>query len=80
MLTRRVAWDEVLEVRFPEGAPWVTLELDDTDELAVMAIQRADGDLARDGGAAARRGSSRGTGTPGLDGIHRSVLMISDGR
>jgi hypothetical protein len=52
MLTRRVSWDEVLEVRFPEGAPWVTLELDDTDEVAVMAIQRADGDLAR---AEARR-------------------------
>ena len=52
MLTRRVGWDEVLEVRFPEGAPWVTLELDDTDEVAVMAIQRADGDLAR---AEARR-------------------------
>ena len=47
MLTRRVTWDEVLEVRFPDGAPWVTLELDDTDEVAVMAIQRADGDLAR---------------------------------
>ena len=48
MLTRRVTWDEVLEVRFPDGAPWVTLELDDTDEVAVMAIQRADGRLARD--------------------------------
>ncbi len=48
MLTRTVSWDEVLEVRFPDGAPWVTLELDDTDELAVMAIQRADGQLARD--------------------------------
>ena len=48
MLTRRVTWDEVLEVRFPEGAPWVTLELDDTDEVAVMAIQRADGPAARD--------------------------------
>jgi hypothetical protein len=47
LLTRRVAWDEVLEVRFPEGAPWVTLELDDTDEVAVMAIQRADGAFAR---------------------------------
>ena len=48
MLTRRVTWDEVLEVRFPEGAPWVTLELDDGDELAVMAIQRADGAVARE--------------------------------
>jgi len=48
MLTRTVTWDEVIEVRFPDGAPWVTLELDDGDELAVMAIQRADGRLGRD--------------------------------
>jgi hypothetical protein len=48
MLTRTVSWDEILEVRFPDGAPWVTLELDDTDEVAVMAIQRADGQLARE--------------------------------
>ena len=80
MLTRTVTWDEVIEVRFPDGAPWVTLELDDGDELAVMAIQRADGQLGPRRGDAARRGSSTGTGTPGLDGIHRSVLMISDGR
>ena len=46
MLTRTVSWDEILEVRFPDGAPWVTLELDDTDEVAVMAIQRADGATA----------------------------------
>jgi hypothetical protein len=48
LLTRTVSWDEILEVRFPDGAPWVTLELDDADELAVMAIQRADGQVARD--------------------------------
>jgi hypothetical protein len=48
MLTRTVTWDEVIEVRFPDGAPWVTLELDDGDELAVMAIQRADGQFGRD--------------------------------
>jgi Bacterial PH domain len=48
MLTRTVSWDEIVEVRFPDGAPWVTLELDDTDEVAVMAIQRADGQLARE--------------------------------
>ena len=52
VITRTVAWSEIVEVRFPEGAPWVTLELDDTDELAVMAIQRADGEEAR---AQARR-------------------------
>jgi hypothetical protein len=48
MLTRRVSWDEILEVRFPEGAPWVSVELDDGDELAVMAVQRADGQFARE--------------------------------
>jgi Bacterial PH domain len=47
VVTRRVGWDEVVEVTFPEGAPWVTLELADDDELAVMAVQRADGELAR---------------------------------
>jgi hypothetical protein len=47
VVTRRVAWDEVVEVTFREGAPWVTLELADDDELAVMAVQRADGELAR---------------------------------
>ncbi len=48
LLTRTVSWDEIIEVRFPDGAPWVSLELDDADELAVMAIQRADGQLGRD--------------------------------
>lgn len=52
LLTRTVLWDEIVEVRFPDGAPWVSLELTDTDELAVMAIQRADGEDAR---AEARR-------------------------
>ena len=47
LVTRRVEWGEVVEVRFPEGAPWASMELDDTEDLAVMAIQRADGELAR---------------------------------
>jgi hypothetical protein len=47
VVTRRVAWDDVVEVRFPEGAPWVSLELDDGDDLAVMAVQRSDGDRSR---------------------------------
>lgn len=47
LLTRTVLWEEIVEVRFPDGAPWVSLELSDTDELAVMAIQRADGDEAK---------------------------------
>jgi hypothetical protein len=46
VVTRRVAWAQVIDVQFGGGAPWVTLELDDTDTLAVMAIQRADGQQA----------------------------------
>lgn len=41
--SRRIPWTEVVTVEFGDGAPWVTLELDDTDTVAVMAIQRADG-------------------------------------
>lgn len=48
LVTRTIAWDEILAVRFPEGDPWVTLELDDTDVVAVMAIQRVDGDRGRE--------------------------------
>ncbi|WP_130013839.1 PH domain-containing protein [Serinicoccus sediminis] len=40
-------WAQVVNVGFSGGSPWVVLELDDTDELAVMAIQRADGARAR---------------------------------
>ncbi|MGL5857590.1 MAG: PH domain-containing protein [Angustibacter sp.] len=43
LLTRRVAWSQVEAVRFADGDPWVTLVLDDGDELAVMAVQRVDG-------------------------------------
>jgi hypothetical protein len=49
---RTVAWSEVVQVRFPDGDPWVTLELDDGDDLAVMAIQRVDAEFGR---AEARR-------------------------
>jgi hypothetical protein len=47
LLTRRLAWTEVLQVRFGPGDPWVTLEVADGDTLAVMAIQRADGEAGR---------------------------------
>ncbi|HVN10667.1 MAG TPA: PH domain-containing protein [Kineosporiaceae bacterium] len=45
-------WAQIVAVRFGGGDPWVTLDLDDGDVLAVMAIQRADGDH---GAAEARR-------------------------
>jgi len=46
-LSRTVAWQEVVDVRFEGGDPWVTIELTDTDTLAVMAIQRADAGYGR---------------------------------
>lgn len=42
-LTRRLAWEEILRMQFGGGAPWVSLDLADTDTVAVMAIQKADG-------------------------------------
>jgi Bacterial PH domain len=36
-------WAQIVAVRFGNGDPWVMLDLDDGDVLAVMAIQRADG-------------------------------------
>jgi hypothetical protein len=46
-LSREVPWQSIVDVRFSGGDPWVTIELDDTDTLAVMAIQRADADWGR---------------------------------
>ncbi|WP_245618494.1 PH domain-containing protein [Knoellia aerolata] len=44
---RHVAWDEIRDVTFDEGDPWATLHLRDTETVAVMAIQRADGESSR---------------------------------
>ena len=46
MTTRELTWPQVLKVQYGGGAPWVTLELDDTESIAVMAIQRADGPIS----------------------------------
>jgi hypothetical protein len=45
--TRTVDWRAIVDLRFSGGDPWVTLELDDTDTLAVMAVQKADGAFGR---------------------------------
>ena len=47
LTTRTVPWRSVVDLRFAGGDPWVTLELDDTETIAVMAVQKADGDFAR---------------------------------
>jgi Bacterial PH domain len=43
VVSRRLAWAEIVSVRFGNGRPWVQLDLADGDTLAVMGIQRADG-------------------------------------
>jgi hypothetical protein len=46
-MTRTVPWRSIVDLRFAGGDPWVSVELEDTDTLAVMAIQKADGAFAR---------------------------------
>ena len=46
VLTRTLSWPEVVGVQFGGGEPWVTLDLDDGDTLAVMAIQKSDGEVS----------------------------------
>jgi hypothetical protein len=46
VLTRTLTWPEVVGIQFGGGEPWVTLDLEDGDSLAVMAIQKADGPVA----------------------------------
>ncbi|MBC3762052.1 PH domain-containing protein [Quadrisphaera sp. RL12-1S] len=41
---RRLEWAEVVGVSFGGGRPWVQLDLSDGDTLAVMGVQRADGE------------------------------------
>jgi Bacterial PH domain len=45
--TRTVEWAQILRVQFGGGAPWVSVDLDDTDTVAVMAIQKSDGAFGR---------------------------------
>ncbi len=45
-LGRTLEWAEIVSVRFGADRSWVQLDLADGDTLAVMAIQRADGDYA----------------------------------
>jgi hypothetical protein len=35
-------WEVVRSIQFPRGAPWASLELQDDDVVAVMAVQAAD--------------------------------------
>lgn len=41
-----VTWARVVRVQYGGGAPWASVDLDDTDTVAVMAIQKVDGEHA----------------------------------
>lgn len=43
LTTRQLAWAEIVSVRYSADRAWAQLDLADGDELAVMAIQKADG-------------------------------------
>jgi hypothetical protein len=45
--TRTLEWAQIVGVLFGGGAPWVSVDLDDTDTVAVMAIQKSDGAFGR---------------------------------
>ncbi len=45
--TQRLAWGQVVSVRFGRDSSWVQLDLDDGATLAVMGIQHADGARAQ---------------------------------
>lgn len=47
LTTRTLEWTQIVGVLFGGGAPWVSVDLDDTDTVAVMAIQKADGDFGQ---------------------------------
>ncbi|MGB5951455.1 MAG: PH domain-containing protein [Ornithinimicrobium sp.] len=45
--THDLEWARIIGVGYSGGSPWAVLECSDTEEIAVMAIQRSDGDRAR---------------------------------
>ena len=46
---REFAWEEVLSVSLPPGAPWATLDLADGTTVSAMAFQGSDGRRAQHG-------------------------------
>lgn len=45
--TYDLEWAQIVGVGYGDGSAWAMLELTDTEEVAVMAIQRADGSHAQ---------------------------------
>jgi Bacterial PH domain len=49
LLSRRIPWELVERVAFPDGASWARLDLPDDEYLPVLAIQAVDGARAVEG-------------------------------
>ncbi|MEO7752685.1 MAG: PH domain-containing protein [Terracoccus sp.] len=68
LLTRHLEWSEVVRIQFGGGEPWVTLDLSDSDTVAVMAIQKADGEVSgREASRLAALIEAFGEGEPPVD-------------
>ena len=59
--THELAWEQVLAIHLPEGAPWATLDLADGTTISAMALQGSDGRRAREGVRQVRALIDRGT-------------------
>lgn len=46
LISRQLEWAQIVAVQYGGGQPWAVLDLADTEQLAVMAIQRSDGPVA----------------------------------
>lgn len=46
MITTRVAWADIIDIRYHGGDAWPRLDIRGGDDLAVMAIQKSDGPRA----------------------------------
>lgn len=49
LATRRLAWDDVQRIAFPDAAPWARLDLPDYEYIPLMALQAVDGQRSVDG-------------------------------
>ncbi|GMA39879.1 hypothetical protein GCM10025883_19240 [Mobilicoccus caccae] len=47
LVTRRLAWGDIVRLQFGGGSPWAYLDTWDADTVPLMAIQKADGEYGR---------------------------------
>ena len=65
---RHLPWQVIAAVRLDEGAPWASLDLQDDDTVALLAVQANDGDRAVDAVVTLRRLLRAAHGGPAASG------------